>query len=97
MQKNKPAGVSKTTIPDTGLFITNPATPLFVETFLIDRNGLITHSKGFNLILFGHKHVDTAGCSVFDLFREDIPLLNTIKQALNGEPTTIEKTINGVN
>jgi len=70
--------------------------PLFVETFLIDGDGTLTYSKGFDLACFGFKPGPSSGLSVFDLFQDDPALLETIKRALNGEAINTEANMAGI-
>ena len=67
-----------------------------VETFLIDKAGVLTVSEGFDLGRFGLKPSRATGQSVFDLFRDEPILLNAVKQALLGKPGTIEATLGGL-
>ncbi len=76
--------------------LTNSVTTLFVETFLIDEDGILTYSKGFDLACFGYRPGVASGLSVFDLFQDDPALLETIKKALNGEEVTTETTSDGI-
>ena len=61
-------------------------TPKSIEVFLIDEDGVLTASKGFDLASFGSKPGPASGLSVFDLFSDEPALLENIKRALNGEP-----------
>ncbi|NOT73918.1 MAG: PAS domain-containing sensor histidine kinase [Cyclobacteriaceae bacterium] len=87
---------------DSEIVVTNPVSnknsggPLFVETFLIDEDGILTYSKGFDLACFGFKPGSSSGLSVFDLFQEDLILLDIVNRALNGEAITTEATIDGI-
>jgi PAS domain S-box-containing protein len=64
-----------------------------VETFLIDSDGILTYSKGFDLTSFGHHPGPSSGLSVFDLFRDDPDLLAVIKRALDGEQIIDEVSV----
>src|SRR4051812_49081544 len=66
-----------------------------VETFLIDADGILTYSKGFDLTSFGHHPGPSSGLSVFDLFRDDPELLTVIRRALRGEQIIDEVSIEG--
>ena len=64
-----------------------------VETFLIDSDGILTFSKGFDLSSFGHHPGPSSGLSVFDLFRDDPELISVIRRALDGEQIMDEVTV----
>src|SRR3954467_4404994 len=64
-----------------------------VETFLIDADGILTYSKGFDLTSFGHHPGPSSGLSVFDLFRDDAELIQVIRRALDGESIIDEVTV----
>lgn len=66
-----------------------------VETFLIDSDGILTFSKGFDLSSFGHHPGPSSGLSVFDLFRDDPELISVIRRALDGEQIMDEVTVEG--
>ncbi len=66
-----------------------------VETFLIDSDGILTYSKGFDLTSFGHHPGPSSGLSVFDLFRDDPELIAVIRRALDGEQIVDEVTLEG--
>jgi PAS domain S-box-containing protein len=70
--------------------------PTSVETFLIDEDGVLTASKGFDLASFGSRPGPASGLSVFDLFSDEPTLLKNIERALNGEQVTTETTADGI-
>ncbi len=64
-----------------------------VETFLIDSDGILTYSKGFDLTSFGHHPGPSSGLSVFDLFKDDPELISLIRRALDGEQIRDEVSV----
>ncbi len=74
--------------------MSSPA-PVSVETFLIDEDGVLTYSKGFDLTSFGIRPGRASGLSVFDLFSDEPSLLQTIERALGGESITTETIVDG--
>ncbi len=71
-------------------------TPKSVEVFLIDEEGVLTASKGFDLASFGSKPGPASGLSVFELFSDEPPLLDHFHRALRGEQVNTENTVDGI-
>lgn len=71
-------------------------TPKSVEVFLIDEDGVLTASKGFDLACFGSRPGPASGLSVFDLFSDEPALLVNIQRALSGEQVITENTVDGI-
>jgi PAS domain S-box-containing protein len=71
-------------------------TPKSVEVFLIDQDGVLTASKGFDLACFGTRPGPASGLSVFDLFSDEPLLLENIQRALRGEQVITENTVEGI-
>ncbi len=69
--------------------------PGSVETFLIDEEGVLTYSRGFDLASFGIRPGRASGLSVYDLFNDEPLLLQTIERALEGESMTTEIAVDG--
>ena len=87
---------SEVVLPATEPPFINGVIPRSVETFLIDEDGVLTASKGFDLACFGSKPGPASGLSVFDLFSDEPALLNNIQRALNGEYVSTETTSDGI-
>jgi PAS domain S-box-containing protein len=85
---------------DSGAMVSTPIAPRVhhtispVETFLIDENGRLTVSEGFDLARLGLKSPQ-GGQPVADLFLDAPEMLASFEQALRGRSATTEVTVGG--
>lgn len=89
-------GQQDTSSPQGDLLQSLGITPKSVEVFLIDEDGVLTASKGFDLACFGSRPGSASGLSVFDLFSDEPALIENIEKALRGEQVITENTVDGI-